>query len=316
MRFCVLLREDFHVARNYHGEGCDLLRTHGEVDIVTIRNGQEAEALHQFLSMMKASDGAVIGPWYRPAMQPEHWQQARRLKVFAGTFDNRFANWVDFGALASRGITLIDTSRSMTPSVAEFALAMTLNLIRDIPESMYLARAGEWKELPWNKPGFVHGDLTGRRVGLVGFGSINRRYAELLAPFRCSVRVYDPFVADDVFSQYGVECAESLIELAQSCEIFVVGLPPTPTTLEIISRDVILLLGAMIIHIVRGELDLNPTIWGKGATFFQIMAVIGILLQWPFSVIIWYLTLIFTGISGVDYIQKGVKILNNGNIPS
>ena len=78
----------------------------------------------------------------------------------------------------------------------------------------------------------------------------------------------------------------------------------------------ILLLGAMIIHIVRGELDLNPTIWGKGATFFQIMAVIGILLQWPFSVIIWYLTLIFTGISGVDYIQKGVKILNNGNIPS
>ena len=79
MRFCVLLREDFHVARNYHGEECDLLRTHGQVDIVTIREGQEAEALHQFLSLLKTSDGVVIGPWHRPAMKSEHWRQTEHL---------------------------------------------------------------------------------------------------------------------------------------------------------------------------------------------------------------------------------------------
>ena len=36
----------------------------------------------------------------------------------SGTFDNRFAGWLDFADLVSRGIALIDTSRSMTPSVA------------------------------------------------------------------------------------------------------------------------------------------------------------------------------------------------------
>ena len=143
--------------------------------------------------------------------------------MFAGTFDNRFAGWVDFDLLDACGITLIDTSRGMIPSVAEFALAMTLNLIRDIPESMYLLREGGWQTHPfdsWQKPGFVYGDLTGRRLGLAGLGSINRRYAELLAPFRCDVGVYDPYVSDEVFSQYGVKRANSLVELAQSSEIF------------------------------------------------------------------------------------------------
>ena len=46
------------------------------------------------------------------------------------------------GPEPGRGVAVIDTSRSMTPSVAEFALAMTLNLIRDIPASVQLVRGG------------------------------------------------------------------------------------------------------------------------------------------------------------------------------
>ena len=189
MRFAVLLHEDHHIARNYHGEGYDRLAEHGQVDLVTMRSGQEAAALEPFIARLKGADAAVIGA---SAMQPFHWRQAENLKVFAGTFDNRFANWVDFDVLDARGITLIDTSRSMTPSVAEFALAMTLNLIRDIPQAMYVVREGDWKKHNWSKPGFVYGDLTGRRVGLAGLGSINRRYVQLLAPFRCEVWILLP----------------------------------------------------------------------------------------------------------------------------
>ncbi|MDE0464783.1 MAG: hypothetical protein OXH93_20360, partial [Caldilineaceae bacterium] len=127
MRYAVLLHEELHIESNFHSEGCALLREHGQVEIAAIRRGQEAVAFEQFLALLKEVDAAVIGCWHRPAMQPEHWLQAENLKVFAGTFDNRFAGWVDFDLLDASGITLIDTSRSMTPSVAEFALAMTLN---------------------------------------------------------------------------------------------------------------------------------------------------------------------------------------------
>ena len=187
------------------------------------------------------------------------------MKVLAGTFDNRFNDWVDLQELADRDIPLIDTSRSMTPSVAEFALAMTLNLIRDIPESLYLARQGKWKSHMWKKPGFVYGDLTGRRVGLAGFGSINRRYAELIAPFKCITRTYDPYVADAALAAHGVDRAPSLVELAASSEVFVVGLPPTPTTQQIISREVINALprGALFVLVTRMAVVEQDPLWER-----------------------------------------------------
>lgn len=265
MRFAVLLHEDRHMARNYHGEGLDLLRTHGQVDLITMKSGQESAALAPYVALLKEADAGVIGAWYRPPMQPEHWQQAAKLKVFAGTFDNRFAGWVDFDVLNERGITMIDTSRGMTPSVAEFALAMTLNLLRDIPEALYVVREGDWQKHFWEKPGFVYGDLTGRRVGLAGLGSINRRYAELIAPFRCDVSVYDPFVSDKVLAQYGAKRANTLVELAHSSEIFVVGLPPLPTTLEIINRAVISALpkGALFILPTRMAVVEQQPLWER-----------------------------------------------------
>ena len=106
MRYAVLLHEELHIESNFHSEGCALLREHGQVEIAAIRRGQEAVAFEQFLALLKEVDAAVIGCWHRPAMQPEHWLQAENLKVFAGTFDNRFAGWVDFDlsgcVLASR----------------------------------------------------------------------------------------------------------------------------------------------------------------------------------------------------------------------
>ena len=95
-------------------------------------------------------------------------------------------------------------------------------------------------------------------------------------------------------------------------DYFAVVQIPTWLAVAVISRDVILVVGAMIIQLVQGDLFIEPTRWGKVTTFFQISSVIGVLLQWPFSPIVWYVTLILTIISGVDYIRTGIRILNNG----
>lgn len=90
---------------------------------------------------------------------------------------------------------------------------------------------------------------------------------------------------------------------------------PIWLVISVISRDVILLLGAMVIYLVQGNLTIEPTPWGKATTFFQVMAVLGILLQWPISSLIWYPALVLTVISGVDYMRKGIKVLNNNGGP-
>ena len=84
---------------------------------------------------------------------------------------------------------------------------------------------------------------------------------------------------------------------------------PIWVTFIVISRDAIILLGAMVIYIVKQNIEIHPTKWGKLTTTFQMLSVIVVLLQCSFSYIIWWVAVFFTVISGIDYIMRGFKIL-------
>jgi len=78
----------------------------------------------------------------------------------------------------------------------------------------------------------------------------------------------------------------------------------------IISRDVILVLGAMIIKLTTGRLEVEANRSGKTTAFLQIACVLGVLLQWEFTYIFWYFTLAATVVSGIIYIKEGINIIN------
>ena len=84
---------------------------------------------------------------------------------------------------------------------------------------------------------------------------------------------------------------------------------PGWVTLIVISRDVIILLGAVVVYIVKQSIDVRPTRWGKLTTTFQMAAVISVLLQLGFSFVLWWTAVFFTVVSGIDYVMRGFKIL-------
>ncbi len=84
---------------------------------------------------------------------------------------------------------------------------------------------------------------------------------------------------------------------------------PLWVLLIVISRDVIIILGAVVVYIVKQNINIIPTRWGKFSTLFQILAVIAILLQLKFSPLFWWLAVIFTVISGAVYVNRGFKLL-------
>lgn len=92
---------------------------------------------------------------------------------------------------------------------------------------------------------------------------------------------------------------------------------PVWLIVAVISRDAILLIGATLISIIHGTLPQEATRWGKISTFFQVLTVISVLILWPMP-LLWYGCLFFTVISGVDYIRRGIKIMNipSGKIPT
>jgi len=88
---------------------------------------------------------------------------------------------------------------------------------------------------------------------------------------------------------------------------------PLWVSLIVISRDIIILLGVVVIYLLKTKLDIYPTVWGKLTTFFQMLSVVCVLLQFRFSFIFWTIAVVFTVISGFDYIRKGMVILYGQN---
>jgi cardiolipin synthase (CMP-forming) len=83
----------------------------------------------------------------------------------------------------------------------------------------------------------------------------------------------------------------------------------------VISRDVLLIIGALLIHMLGGRIYPRPTWAGKAATFFQILTVLtGLAERYfrvpvPVDLVIWPAA-IFTVASGLQYIVQGMRRMN------
>lgn len=84
---------------------------------------------------------------------------------------------------------------------------------------------------------------------------------------------------------------------------------PLWVTLIVLSRDVIIVLGAVVIYMVKQNIPLLPNRYGKFSTALQMLSVIAVLMQFKASFIFWWIAVILTVLSGVIYINKGFKIL-------
>jgi phosphoglycerate dehydrogenase-like enzyme len=252
------------------GEAVDLLEAAGRVRFLDLTVIAQEQRLATFERIAGAADALVFAPWGTfgvEAISPACWDTCPELRVVSGTFAHRFEEWfgLDFTQFERQGIAVLDTARSVSPLVSEFALAMILNLLRDIPDRVARVRGGRWWDGWEDAGGFVAGGLEGRRVGLAGFGAICRHLAELLAPFGCAVSAYDPFVSHTALADVGVTPAASLAGLACESEIFVVGIPATPATYGVVDRATIDALpsGSLVVLVSRMAVVDQEALWRR-----------------------------------------------------
>lgn len=161
---------------------------------------------------------AWIG-WGSPVPTPEMLEKAPGLR-WSGHL-----NLTIEGALAllEHGVAVSEARHCWSPAVAEMTLALILAGLRKTSD--YHAAMRNGKEV-WpfhyypSRLDPLERELTGRPVGIVGFGGIGRRLAELLGPFRVPLRVYDPFIPDSVIRKSGA-MPSSLMDLVTSSDVVV-----------------------------------------------------------------------------------------------
>ena len=86
---------------------------------------------------------------------------------------------------------------------------------------------------------------------------------------------------------------------------------PLALTGIILGRDVVILIGLIVIQFTVGKVKVRPHLVGKCATVLQMAAVLWILLKWH-SVMLNYIVwgaAICTGVSGLLYVVEGMKQL-------
>ncbi len=106
----------------------------------------------------------------------------------------------------------------------------------------------------------------------------------------------------------------SFITMAVTPEIPTAIRLPLWIAVIVVSRDLLLAMGSLLIYMLTGNLKIAPSYLGKLTTVFQMVTIISILLQLPFSFLIWDIAAFFTIASGIDYMYKGNKLLSNAGI--
>lgn len=172
--------------------------------------------------------------------------RAPRLKVVANAsagFDN-----MDVAAMRAHGVIGTNCPGSFSPDTATHVIGLLLALTRRILEADRYVRSGQWAEEGWMPGGRWDGiSLEGKRLGIVGYGSIGRAVERRAAGFGMEVRHYSR-------SGEGQSGWQPLPDLLREADVVSLNCPLTPETRHLINRDALGLMrkGAILINVSRG----------------------------------------------------------------
>ncbi len=168
-----------------------------------------------------------------------------RLRVVARTGVG--VERVDLAAAASRGIAVVITPGAGTTAVAEGAIGMALHLVKRFGRLTALTRSGQWSE----RGSVSVGDLRGSVLGVVGYGRIGQRTADLGIALGMTILAYDPLTEPPA----NIRCAD-LQSLVSRSDVITLHLPLLESTHHLVGSELLrhVKTGAILVNCGRGGL--------------------------------------------------------------
>jgi glycerate dehydrogenase len=164
-------------------------------------------------------------------------------------------NVVDVEAAKAKGIPVCNIPTYGTDAVAQFAIALLLELCHHIGEHSDCVKKGDWTNSAdwcfWNYP-LV--ELAGKTMGIVGFGRIGRKTGQIAQALGMKVVAYDS--CRDPSAESETCRYADLDELLGVSDVITLHCPLFPATQGIINKNTITKMkdGVMIINNSRGPL--------------------------------------------------------------
>jgi lactate dehydrogenase-like 2-hydroxyacid dehydrogenase len=176
----------------------------------------------------------------------------RRVRILSN-FGVGFNN-IDVAAAKANGVIVTNTPDVLTDDTADLAITLLLMVARRTGEGERLVRTGAWTG--WRPTQLLGTRVTGKTLGLIGFGRIGRAVAERARNgFRMRVLFHDPYTADADAMALGAERRASMEDVLCESDYVSLHCPATPETHHLMNAARLALMrpSAFLVNTSRGD---------------------------------------------------------------
>lgn len=159
---------------------------------------------------------------------------------------------IDLEKCQELNITVLNTPKAPSVSVAELTIGLMISLLRYIPKANISMHCGEW-----HKSQLLGETLYGKTLGIIGFGNIGQEVAKRLESFKMKIGIFD--ISKECLKMgkdLGYKIYESIEGLIKESQIITLHLPVSNRTNRLIDESCFNLMNddTLLINTARGEL--------------------------------------------------------------
>lgn len=158
---------------------------------------------------------------------------------------------VDTEAARARGLIVTNTPEVLSDATAELTMMLMLGAARRASEGEQLVRTREWKD--WSPSFMVGTQVTGKRLGIIGFGRVGKVVAKRARGFDMEIHYNDLQRMPPEFEE-GAIYHQTPEDLMPHCDFLTLHCLASPETTKLLNADLIALLpdGAIVVNASRG----------------------------------------------------------------
>jgi D-3-phosphoglycerate dehydrogenase len=209
-----------HIEENHPSliEGLDLLGFQNDLAL--------DDSLPEVLSKIGAYDGLILRSKFK--IDKTFLLHARNLK-FIGRVGAGIEN-IDDQAIKKKNIYLINAPEGNRNAVGEHCVGMLLSLMNNLKAGHDSIKGGQW-----DRDGHRGWELSGRTIGIIGYGNTGKSFAQRISGFDVTTLCYD--ILDNVGDKNAMQV--SIEELMSKSEVISIHVPHTAITRGIIDYNFI-----------------------------------------------------------------------------
>ena len=256
------------VIEKIHNDGLELLKKTQGYEYELITNVSE----DNLIKKLPEFDACTLRVLKLNKNILKHCSKLKVISRHGVGYDN-----VDIDYIKKNNISLLITATANAVAVAEHVIYMMMSISKSINQYDNEVRSGNFKK---NAAKIETLELYNKEILILGFGRIGKSLIKRCLGFDMKVKIFDPFVSENVIKKFGGTKVEILENGLKTCDYLSLHVPLTEKTKNILNYSKLKIMknSAIIINTSRGgiinEIDLNKAInekiiFGAGLDVFE-----------------------------------------------